>query len=463
MEKVRFSTNKKHRGVSAAEAIIAIAVFLIVVSFLVTRLFSAHVFIADIRSRETAIFLASEGLEAVRSIRDADFLRLSEGNYGIQKTGGSWQFSGSSDQVEGMFDRVVQISNIDQNTREVVSTVMWNGTLGSSQVTLSERLTNWRAISGWGNPKVRSCADFPGGQDGIKTQIRGSYAFGLQDSASSEFLVVDVSNPGSLSVVQTVSLSSSPRNIALSNNYAFIASTNNSEELQAVDVTNPLTSNKTGVYNASGNADALGVEISGSTAYLVRASSSADEFLAINISNPASPSLRGSLNLNSSGREAAVVGNYVYVATNDSSGELKVVNVANPSSPSIAGSYNISGSIILNTIAGFNSTVLAGGSNGTLYVFDVSNPASIVLRGQFSAGASINDIALGSGNTFALLATSFAAKEFQVVNILDPTSPTLSGGADMGDALNGVAYDANRDIAVTVGNSNTEEFCLLSP
>ena len=272
-----------------------------------------------------------------------------------------------------------------------------------------------------------------------------------------------ISDPKNISEKSNFSLQANPNNLAISGNYAYISSAHSNEELQVIDISDPAVMLKVGAYDASGSTKANGIDVSGSTAYLVRSSSNKDEFLTLDISNPSSPSLRSSIDLKSSANEVVKIGNYAYVTTDHGSGELKVVDVASPGSLSIKAEYNITGNASLLTIAGFGNTVLAGGSNGILYIFDVSNPAAPVLRGQFVAGGSVNDVTVGKDNTLAFLATSSATKELQVVNITDTSNPSLVSSIDMIGNLNGVAYKSDGDFVIAVGSNNKEEYCVISP
>lgn len=450
------------RGFSLVEAVVAVAVFSIFIGAAATNLILPHKYIFSSGLESQAVHLSQEGLEATRNIRDSDFANLSDGNHGLVAGGTAWSFSGTQDATD-IFTRKIKISTINENTKEVESEIAWNDKGQAKTLSLKERLTNWRAIAGWMNPSAGACLDFSGGQDGVKVQVDGDYAFALTASASSSLIVVDISNPDNPSAKTNVPLQANPNNIAISGNYAYIASSHNSEEMQDIDINDPENPSKSGAYNASGNSDAKGIDVSGLVAYLVRSSSGDDEFFTLNVSSPNSPSKRDSLNLNSAGNEVIKLGNYAYVATNDSGGELKVIDVSNPASLSIAGTYNLSGNVTLLTVAGFGNTVLAGGSNGNLYVFDVSSPASPILRGQFSAGGSVNDIAVKSDGTLAFLATSNGSQEFQLINISDVTNPSFVASVDMSGSLNGVAYDEEKNIAVTIGASNTEEFCIVAP
>lgn len=102
-----------------------------------------------------ATFLADEGLEAVRNMRDGSFANLTDGFHGLAISGGIWTFSGTGDLTDNLFLRVVSIGTVNVNEKQVTSTVGWvvrSGRLGT--VTFSTRLTNWAALSGRGGMLV---------------------------------------------------------------------------------------------------------------------------------------------------------------------------------------------------------------------------------------------------------------------------------------------------------------------
>ena len=70
------------------------------------------------------VFLAEEGLEAARSIRDGNFESLADGPHGLATSSSRWVFSGVSD-ASGGFTRVVTVSAIDAKRKKVVSAVTW--------------------------------------------------------------------------------------------------------------------------------------------------------------------------------------------------------------------------------------------------------------------------------------------------------------------------------------------------
>lgn len=136
------------KGFSLVELLLAVALFgLVVVSFMgAFAVAKESVFQAGNHTK--AVFIAEEGLEAVRSIRDDDFSSLTPGTYGIATSSGSWEFSGSSDAVD-IFTRQIDIGSIDGNHRYATSTVSWTGLRGTqNSVVVATLFSNWQSLAG---------------------------------------------------------------------------------------------------------------------------------------------------------------------------------------------------------------------------------------------------------------------------------------------------------------------------
>lgn len=132
-----------NKGQSLIELLIAMGVFILVISVIAFLVIDAYV--ADRLGKELtqATFLAEQGLEAARSIRDNDWTSLSVGDHGIATLGTTWVFSGTSDTVD-KFTRVVTVETIDSTRRKVTSQITWDLTdLRPQDVSLVEYLTDW--------------------------------------------------------------------------------------------------------------------------------------------------------------------------------------------------------------------------------------------------------------------------------------------------------------------------------
>lgn len=157
-----------NKGFSLIELIIVSSVFtLLATSFVSVYLFSNKVNRVS-GDKARAVFLAEEGLEAVRNIRDENFSNLADGTYGLVISGGQWIFSGVND-VTDIFTRSLTISTINTDTKEITSTVVW----GAKNYSLKTRLSNWtkEVVT-----TFNSCAEFCQAQsysDGICRKNKG--------------------------------------------------------------------------------------------------------------------------------------------------------------------------------------------------------------------------------------------------------------------------------------------------
>ena len=129
--------------------VVSVLVFLILNSYVAGRLASEIT---------QANFLAEEGLEAARSIRDNSWDDLLEGSHSLDIFGGNWIFKGSQEDVSDQLNegiRVITIEDLDSDRKKVTSQVTWQFTEARSQeVSLVTYLTNWQMIS----PPAGYCA-----------------------------------------------------------------------------------------------------------------------------------------------------------------------------------------------------------------------------------------------------------------------------------------------------------------
>lgn len=458
--------NFSSQGFSLLEVLLSIALFSLITVAFIGAILSSQQSTLTTGKRARAVFFAEEGLEAVRNIRDASFSNLTDGTFGVTTSSNTWVLSGESTQVDG-FTRSVSIATIDSKSKYVTSTVLWQQDarrMGSiSFVTL---LSNWAAagIGDWSAPRQETVSDLATNNDGLKIQVQGNYAYEVQNDGTPDFVIFDVSSTTLPVVKGSLSLSGAPTNIFVLGNYAYVTSDNNSRELQIINITNPLAPVLTGTYNASGSANATGVFVTGTTAYVVRASSSDDELLVVNVTVPAVPVLLDSLNLGAAGSDVIVLQNYAYISSESNSQELQVVNVTNPLLISQVGSLNLAGNNNANTLTGFDSIIVLGEAGGDLDVISVSTPSSPSLLGSLNiGGGNINDVALGNSNQYAYLGTSYGSAEFFVADITTPASPVPLGSLNLTGNINGVAYSESLDRAFGAGSDNSREFYVLAP
>lgn len=135
-------------GQSLLEALLAIGIFVIGVATTGVLVIDANVASRQGIERAQAIALAREGLEAARSLRDADFDNLTAGAHGIALASSKWTFSGASD-AQNQFTRVVTITDIAADTKKIESSVTWQFSAArQGSVILTDYLTDWNQTQG---------------------------------------------------------------------------------------------------------------------------------------------------------------------------------------------------------------------------------------------------------------------------------------------------------------------------
>jgi len=147
MGESKFRTMNCEKGQSLVELLIAIGIFVIVVSTLAFFILDSYVTGRLAQEITVANFLAEEGMEATRSIRDNSWNNLSEGSYGLAVSTTNWIFEGTEEEVDGQLQegiRQIQIENISQDIKKITSRVTWQFTETRPQeIKLITYLTNW--------------------------------------------------------------------------------------------------------------------------------------------------------------------------------------------------------------------------------------------------------------------------------------------------------------------------------
>ncbi|KOO26123.1 lvivd repeat-containing protein, partial [Chrysochromulina tobinii] len=208
------------------------------------------------------------------------------------------------------------------------------------------------------------------------------------------------------------------RSVAVSGSYAYVVG-ESSKSLVVVDISNPATPVIRGSVVSSSLLDrAHFVAVSGSYAYVTAYLS--DSLVVVDISNPASPVIRGSVvssTVLDGAWGVAVSGSYAYVTTHDSA-SLVVVDISNPVSPVIRGS--VASSSLLAAVAG----VAVSGSYA--YVTAVVSKSLVV----------VDAWDLDVSGSYAYVAGR-DSDSLVVIDISNPASPAIRGSVVSSSLLNG--------------------------
>ncbi len=135
---------KKQPGMSLVEVILAVAIFAVISTGVISAIIYGSESTAVAGARERATKIAEEGIEAVRNIRDSGYSNLpADGTYGLAMAGGVWTFSGTSD-ITDIFTRSITLSTIDSRTRNITVSVAWTQTVQrAGSLSLNTYLTDW--------------------------------------------------------------------------------------------------------------------------------------------------------------------------------------------------------------------------------------------------------------------------------------------------------------------------------
>ena len=167
------------------------------------------------------------------------------------------------------------------------------------------------------------------------------------------------------------------------------------------------------------------------------------QFYIFNISNPATPTFLGGLatttltsgfGFNALAIATSSIGNYAYVTTNSSTGlnQLQVIDITNPAAPSVKGTYpGVAGTGMGQGVGngiyykdGYAYVTLTHGNAGPEFnIIDVSTPAVPVWKGGYTVGTTTNSVYVKDG--YAYLTTNDSARELIVLNVTNPSNPTL--------------------------------------
>jgi hypothetical protein len=283
--------------------------------------------------------------------------------------------------------------------------------------------------------------------------IQGNYAYILGDngdfyrglgSSAAQFYVVDITNPASMAVVSTTSVTGliqmGQSGIRVQGHYVYLVSstgTASTNLLQIYDVSNPSAPAFVGSVQIP--LVGYGLWVSGEYAYVISyvGVNSLSTLVVVDISNSASPAIVGSTNTGTPGVNVAdikVVGNYAYVAGQSDlqsttqpseNSQILVFDISNPASPYLLSSLpvlhspqglDVEGSYWYETIYDQNS----------LNIYDISKPSSLSQTGtvKLITTCSPQDVTVEGTTAYVACYTNSSVA---VVDVSNPTSPSVKG------------------------------------
>ncbi len=340
--------------------------------------------------------------------------------------------------------------------------LLFAGATGSATVTVTSNGFNIvvPVIVEQFNPTPVSVIALPGYANNVK--ISGGYAFVAAGDAGLQ--VVDVRNPTQPALAGALALPGVAIDIRIRGIYAYLAC--GEAGLQIVRIDTPTSPVLVGGVDTPGIAQ--DVWLDGTHAYVADGDAGLQ---IIDISNPQTPSITGSLSLGGTvAKGVSVSGSYAVVAVGGgtpalagarpimpllagggSSGGVGIIDISNPSSPHLVGSVAVPGDP-KDVVASGNIAYVASYTGG-LQLVGFSTPASPQNRGGTEGLFVPRDVLL-HGNT-AICAEQLFPNAVPFVDISDPNSPIFTAVIDLsplGDYA-GTGIDADQLYVYVTGEN----------
>ncbi|RLB27384.1 MAG: hypothetical protein DRG87_11575, partial [Deltaproteobacteria bacterium] len=246
-------------------------------------------------------------------------------------------------------------------------------------------------------------------------------------------------NDTGLTIVGSIETPDDAKSVYVSGNYAYVAADDSG--LQVIDIINPESPEIVGSLEMQNSGRAWFVQVSDGYAYVL---SDLGDFQnpilsleVIDISDPENPAGVGYFGTQGSLRDLYVSGDYAYVVwegTNpigQQQGGLKIIDISNPEDPAKA-SYTGTGMGAQGVYVSGNYAYVADGGWSGLLIFDVSNPENPNNIGTLDIEYATKVYA--SGN-YAYVA---GAGDLQVIEVSDPQNPQTAGSVERSPGAQGM-------------------------
>lgn len=319
---------------------------------------------------------------------------------------------------------------------------------------------------GWGTPSLVGSDDKDGSHDPNEIFVDNGFAYMAteQNKTYDELFIWDVSTPSSPSLQGSFDVGDHVRDIWVSGDYTYLATANNSRELDVIYTASKSSPCRVATFDATGNQDGYTVTVSGDNIYLGRKDSTGSgryEFYVIDGSTlPTScgstvvlTSL-GGVDFNDRINDLVVSGTNVYAATDDNSAEMAIFDVSSPGSGIPITSYDLSGSADGDEIDISGTTVALGrASSGKdeLVMIDVSGAPALL--GSDNVGDSVNCLKM-YGTDEVVIGVNTNNSEFQYWDTSNPSTPAMVSSYDLNADASGCYFDGTSAFMATKHDSS---------
>lgn len=423
--------NPSQTGSLTLELILSLAFFGIVISGILTLIFSNQYLIIDSGNSQQAIAMSSGGIAGAK--------------------GEGFAYEPAADLQSEVFTKketqewlADYAKNVLVNTSfkiaEASKEVGFDQVFFDSQNTLGRDTCNLYFSNSWQNPELVSSASLSANNPATDVDVNNNLVYVSSNSATQsleDLSVFDVSNLNSPELKNKINTGPGLAAIHKAGKYIFAANDGVSDQLEIINVENPNSLGPTikiKVPNFNGQpSDGKGNSIFyyQNKIFLGLTKNNGPELHVYDVSNPQFPYWLGAYETNTAVTGIYVFNNIAYLALADGK-LLDVLDISNPSNISELTHYSPSGSTSQSaqSVGGLGDKVFLGRAGGLpalgykeLIMLNKNTPPAIMA--EYDLNASVRGMFVRSGLIF--LSTNESNKELQIFNFSPPGSSFLSG------------------------------------
>ncbi|OGH38313.1 MAG: hypothetical protein A3B44_01555 [Candidatus Levybacteria bacterium RIFCSPLOWO2_01_FULL_38_21] len=515
------------KGQSLIELLLTIALVSIFFPALLTGFVSTRNNRAIRDQRQLATAYLYEAQEAIRVVRANSWSNLPTGTYHPIISGSTWVLISGSELIDSNFTRQIVIDDVlrdgsgnitqdgtlDPSTKRITISVSWNlpfpnsvsatsyltrhdsniytdttvadfsGTAQGATVsaTTGTPIPNDGQVQlgaggegNWCTPNLSIASlDLPkNGVANAISAIEGKGFAGTGDNSSGvSYASIAISNthPPVATVLGTFDGFKTNDGIFGEPDYAYLATDNNSKEVEIVDITHTTNGkySEAGYFNAPGNGTGNSVFVLGNIGYMT----DGNQLYTFDLSSKSGsrPQL-GSVTLADTGEKVYVVGSYAYVAISEGTLELQIIQVTNGGRTlSMVGQADVNGHEASDVFVNSTGTRVylateSSSSQKEFFIIDVSTKTgNRPTVGSYEAnGMNSKGVTVVPGNKALLVGKE--GEEYQVIDISNETNPTRCGGLNIDSGVNGISSVLEQDgdaYSYIITGDATAEFKII--
>lgn len=245
--------------------------------------------------------------------------------------------------------------------------------------------------------------------------ISGNYAYLAH--VDDGMLVIDLGDNTNPTLVGQYDTPDLTYDVYVSGNYAYVADLMGG--LRIADITNPTNPTEVGVLDS---INVFKVTVSGSYAYVVNYLDPNDPYWVsvVDVSNPANPLLKGSIQMPGSVSELDVTGNYVFVAADDDG--IRVIDVSNPDAPAEVAVFTAPNVYDIDIQYNYAYFVAADWQGG-FGILNISDPTNPFLESLYNPTGWFHPFDVTVEGTYAWLGDPAGVETIYLFDITDPANP----------------------------------------